>query len=116
MAVEDDVTRVEPSSAAYQEFARLYRIAQEQRPGGEDRWNGQLFIRTDDVYGGLRSDGTMRLNQKLVLDHLTGEPSGDPARQGQALATVLHESKHARALMDAPDEPNALRRRESLGP
>ncbi|HWD82940.1 MAG TPA: hypothetical protein VG497_28770, partial [Kribbella sp.] len=115
MATDDGMIRIEPSSAVYQEFARLYRIAQEQRPGGQDRWNGELYARTDDVYGGLRSDGTMRLNKELVLDHLTGGPSGDPVRQGQALATVLHESKHARTQMDAPDEPNALRRPESLG-
>ncbi|MFD7157396.1 hypothetical protein ACFV9C_22545 [Kribbella sp. NPDC059898] len=115
MAADDGSARIEPSSAVYQEFARLYRIAQEQRPGGQDRWNGELQTRNDDKYGGLRPDGAMRLNQELVLDHLTGAPNGDPAGQGQALATVLHESKHARTQMDAPDELNAVRRLESRG-
>jgi hypothetical protein len=112
---EGDV-RIEPSSALYQEFARLYQIAQEQHPGGEDRWNRELYAITDAKWGGLTPDGTMRLNEELVLKHLTGgELSDDPERQGQALATVLHESKHARAGLDAPNEPNAVRRRESFG-
>ena len=86
------------------------------RPGGLDRWNGELYSRTDDKYGGLTRDGTFRLNQTLVLDHLTGgEGTGDPVRQGQALATVLHESLHARVEMDAKSEPNALRKSSPSG-
>ncbi|QNE17575.1 hypothetical protein F1D05_06215 [Kribbella qitaiheensis] len=116
MAGYEGMTRIDPESPVYQEFARLYRIAQEMHPGGLDRWNGELYSRTDDKYGGLTRDGTFRLNQTLVLDQLTGgEGTGDPVRQGQALATVLHESLHARVEMDAKLEPNALRRPQSIG-
>ncbi len=115
MAADDGMVPVERSSALYQEFSRLYRIAQELHPGGDDRWNGDLYARTDDKWGGMLPDGTMRLNQTLVLDHLTGEVGDDREGQAQALATVLHESKHARAGIDAEHEPNAVRRRESFG-
>jgi hypothetical protein len=116
MAGNEGMVRIERSSPLYQEFARLHRIAQELRPGGENRWNGELYARTDDKWGGLAPDGTMRLNQDLVLDHLTGGAlSDDPERQAQALATVLHECKHARTGIDAENEPNAVRRRESFG-
>ena len=97
MPSNDGMVRVDPSSKTYQEFARLYQIAQDLRPGSEDRWNRELYARTDDKWGGLTNDGTMRLHKELVLDQLTGgELSDDPERQGQALATVLHESEHAR--------------------
>jgi hypothetical protein len=116
VAGDDGRVPVDPSSDVYKEFARLYRITQEMHPGGADLWNGELYARTDDKWGGLARDGTMSLNKELVLDHLTGgELSDDPQRQAQALATVLHESEHARAPMDAPHEPNALRARESIG-
>jgi hypothetical protein len=116
MAPNDGMVRIEPSSALYQEFARLHRIAQEMHPGTMDRWNGELYARTDDKWGGLAPDGSMRLNQDLVLEHLTGGALGDdPARQAQALATVLHESKHTRVPIDAEDEPNAVRRPETMG-
>jgi hypothetical protein len=112
----EGMTRIDPESPVYQEVARLYRIAQEIRPGGLDRWNGELYSRTDDKYGGLTRDGTFRLSQTLVLDQLTGgEGTGDPVRQGQAVATVLHESLHARVEMDAKSEPNALRKPQSIG-
>src|SRR5258705_3840060 len=101
--------RIEPSSAVYQEVARLYQIARQLRPSGLDRWNGELYARFDDKWGALGRDGTMRLNQDLVLRHLTGgQLSDDPELQGQALATVLHESYHSRVEFDAAIEPNAL--------
>ena len=116
MAGYEGMTRVDPESPVYQEVARLYRITQQMRPGGLDRWNGELYSRTDDKYGGLTRDGTFRLNETLVLDQLTGgEGTGDPIRQGQAVATVLHESLHARVEMDAEHEPNALRKPQSIG-
>ncbi|TDU82513.1 hypothetical protein EV138_7407 [Kribbella voronezhensis] len=116
MAGNEGMTRIDPGSPVYQEVARLYRIAQEMRPGGQDLWNGELYSRTDDKLGGLSPDKTLRLHQDLVLDHLTGgEPSHDPDRQAQALATVLHESLHARVEKDAPQEPNAVRALESIG-
>lgn len=110
------MTPVLPSSPVYQEVARLYRIAQQLQPGGLDRWNGDLYARSDDKWGGLGHDGTLRLHQDCVLRHLTGgRPSDDPRRQAQALATILHEASHARAGLDATAEPNAFRRLQSLG-
>jgi hypothetical protein len=112
----EGMTRIDPESPVYQEVERLYRIAHEVRPGGLDRWNGELYSRTDDKYGGLTRDGTLRLNERLVLDQLTGgEGTDNPVWQGQALATVLHESLHARVEMDAKNEPNALRAPHSIG-
>ena len=103
MADSEDMVRVDPSSKTYQEFARLYQIAQELHPGGANGWNGELYARTDAKWGGLANDGSIRLNQRLVLDQLTGgEPSADPQAQAQALATVLHESKHTRSPIDGP--------------
>lgn len=116
MADNEGMQRIEPSSPVYQEVARLYQIARQLRPSGLDRWNGELYARFDDKWGGLGRDGTMRLNQDLVLRHLTGgQLSDDPGLQGQALATVLHESYHARVEFDAAIEPNALRRPQSIG-
>jgi hypothetical protein len=58
----------------------------------------------------------MRLSQDLVLRYLTGARDGmDPEAQAQALATVLHESYHSRVEFDAPAEPNAVRKPQSLG-
>ncbi|HZX07371.1 hypothetical protein [Kribbella sp.] len=115
MADSEDLVRVDPSSDTYKEFARLYHIAQELHPGGENGWNGELYARTDAKWGGLANDGSIRLNQRLVLDHLTGgERSADPQAQAQALATVLHESKHTRSAIDAPNEPNAVRNMTSV--
>ncbi|MEV8378258.1 hypothetical protein AB0P21_36310 [Kribbella sp. NPDC056861] len=115
MASNEGMLRIEPSSPAYQEVARLYRIAQDLHPGGLDRWNGELYARFDDKWGGLSRDGTLRLNQDLVLRQLTGGRLSDrPDLQAQALATVLHESRHARAEFDAPNEPNALRQPRSV--
>lgn len=112
----DDRFPVDSSSDAYKEFARLYRIVQEMHPGGANLWNERLVARTDDKWGGLNREGTMSLNERLVLRHLTGgELSDDPQCQSQALATVLHESQHARARVDAAHEPNAVRTPESLG-
>jgi hypothetical protein len=86
------------------------------RPGGQDLWNGELYARSDDKWGSLGRNGTLRLNETLVLRHLTGgELSDDPSLQAQALATVLHESRHARAAVDAPAESNALRQPQSIG-
>ena len=115
MADSEDMVRVDPSSKTYQEFARLYQIAQELHPGGANGWNGELYARTDAKWGGLANDGSIRLNQRLVLDQLTGgEPSADPQAQAQALATVLHESKHTRSPIDAENEPNAVRAGTSI--
>ncbi len=97
-------------------MSRLNRLAHELRPGVADRWNGELYARTDDKWGGLHPNGSLRLSRDLVLRHLSGSADGqNPRAQAQALATVLHESYHARSGMDAPDEPNAVRRRETIG-
>lgn len=115
MADNEGMTRIDPESPVYQEVARLYGIAQEMRPGGQDLWNGELYARNDDKWGGLTRDGTFRLNETLVLDQLTGGAGTDrPELQGQAVATVLHESLHARVVVDAPNEPNAVRAGQSI--
>lgn len=112
--MQADFERVDRASPVYQEFARLYRIARDLRPSGVDRWNGELSARTDDKWGGFQQDGSMRLSRDLVLAHLSGAADGrNPRVQAQALATVLHESGHAGAVLDAPHEPNAVRSRES---
>jgi hypothetical protein len=112
----EGMQRIEASAPVYHEVARLYQIAKQLRPGGLDRWNGELYARFDDKWGGLGRDGTMRLNNDLVLRHLTGgQLSDNPEIQGQALATVLHESYHARSEFDARKEPNALRQPQSVG-
>jgi hypothetical protein len=116
VAGNEGMQRIEPSSPVYQEVARLYQIAKQLRPSGLDRWNGELYARFDDKWGGLGRDGTLRLNQDLVLRHLTGgQLNNDPEMQGQALATVLHESYHARVEFDAATEPNAVRQPQSIG-
>lgn len=112
----DEGHRIDPDSPIYREVARLYRIAHELRPGSSDRWNGELYSRSDGLHGGLTNDGALRLSEELVLKHLTGgERSDDPGQQGDALATVLHESLHARVEKDAKDEPNAVRALQSIG-
>jgi hypothetical protein len=105
VAGNEGMQRIEPSAPVYQEVARLYQIAKQLRPGGLDLWNSELYARFDDKWGGLGRDGTMRLNNDLVLRHLTGgQLSDDPAIQGQALATVLR-----------PSDPSGPRRRNAGG-
>jgi hypothetical protein len=60
----EGMQRIEPSSPVYQEVARLHPIAKQMRPSGLDRWNGELYARFDDKWGGLGRDGTMQLNQE----------------------------------------------------
>lgn len=106
---------VDRESETYKEFARLYQVARQMRPSDVDRWNGDLYAHDEGKWGGfITKTGAMRLSQEYVLDHLGPESGTDPRMQAQALATVLHESKHARTEIDAPDEPNAVRRRESF--
>src|SRR6266508_322611 len=106
----DEHRRVDPSSALHQEFARLYRIAHEMRPGSADLWNGQLYTYDGGPWGAFDPrTGNIRLSQNLVLDHLTGSTSQPPSlAQAQALATVFHEALHARTVGNAPNEPNDL--------
>jgi hypothetical protein len=52
--------RIDEASAEYAEVARLYRIAQQLRPGGLDGWNRELYSRSDGKWGGIQPDGTMR--------------------------------------------------------
>jgi hypothetical protein len=51
MVGNDGMQRIEPSSPVYQEVARLHQLAQQMRPGGLDRWNGELYARFDDKWG-----------------------------------------------------------------
>jgi hypothetical protein len=104
-------------SVIYQEFVRLYQVARQLRPTSVDRWNGDLCAVAAENWGGFDpATGAIRLSPNRVLRHLTGSTSPtDPHRQAQALATVLHEATHAGMLTDAPDEPNAVRAKHSLG-
>lgn len=107
----DARVRIDPSSDVYKEFARLYKIVQEMHPGGADLWNGELYARTDDKWGGLDRQGTMSLNQALVLDHLTGgELSDDPLaataaaeRAQRATASIARPAPPLRAIAGAAD-------------
>jgi hypothetical protein len=111
----ENFRRVDPSSSLYKEFARLYGVVREMRPSSVDRWNGELYSRSDDKFGGLDpKTGSIRLSQQHVLDHLTGPGSAPSDAQAQALATVLHEAYHARTEIDAPHEPNAVRAPQSI--
>ncbi|WP_328992476.1 hypothetical protein OG394_39450 [Kribbella sp. NBC_01245] len=101
---------VSRDSDVYREFERLYRAARELQPSDLDRWNGDLET-VDGKWGGLAPDGTMRLNEQLVLNHL--DPQRPSAAQASALTTVYHEALHGRVPIDAPLEPNAFRGRES---
>ncbi len=56
----------------------------------------------------------MSFHAERVLPYLTGTQSKtSAAQQIQALQTVLHECYHQRVETDAPNEPNAVRTRES---
>jgi hypothetical protein len=107
--------QIDRTSPLYREFARLHRIAREMRPSSVDRWNGELYARSDGMLGGFDPRSrSIRLSQDQVLAYLTG--STDPVQapeQAQALATVLHELYHARNEVDALNEPTAVRTPES---
>lgn len=85
MADNEGMQRIEPSSPVYQEVARLYQIARQLRPSGLDRWNGELYARFDDKWGGLGRDGTMRLGR-------ASDPAGAPATTG---ATSSRSFRHS---------------------
>lgn len=111
-----DKELVPKDSPLYQEFQRLYNHAREMRPSTVDRWNGDLYA-TDSTeqFGALARTNEINLSRPLVLDHLTGTTEGaDKAAQAQALATVLHESLHARAEIDDPGNPDAVRKSQSV--
>lgn len=101
---------ISADSPVYAEFRRLYQQAREMQPSELDRWNGQLEA-VERRWGGLSPEGTMRLNERLVLDHL--DPAGDSPDRAQALTTVYHETLHGRVPIDAKHEPNAYRGQES---
>lgn len=107
------VIRIDPSSADYQRFTRLYEAARALRPSEINRWNGELHATVGDgaAWGSLQTDGSFKLSKELVLDKLG--PDSTPHEQVQALATVLHEANHARVDVNAPDEPNAVLSRHS---
>jgi hypothetical protein len=112
---EPEFIRVPESSPAYQVFRRLYELAHELRPGSVDLWNGELYARTDDKWGGLAPNGAMRLSRDKVLRHLENPGASSRKDLADALATILHESYHARSSLDAPDQPNAVRGPETRG-
>lgn len=102
---------VDPSSPAYEEFARLHRIVCDMRPGHRSHWNGELYTFDGDPWGGYDTEsGRMLLSRQLVLDQFAGPPS---EAQSEALATVLHESYHATAELDS-DHPDAVHSRATI--
>jgi hypothetical protein len=109
--VELIIRPVDPSSAAYEEFARLHRIVCDMRPGHRSHWNGELYTFDGDPWGGYDTEsGRMLLSRQLVLDQFAGPPS---EAQAEALATVLHESYHATAELES-DDPNAVHSRATI--
>jgi hypothetical protein len=109
--VELIIRPVDPSSPAYEEFARLHRIVCDMRPGRRSHWSGDLYTFDGDPWGGYDTEsGRMLLSRQLVLDQFAGPPS---EAQAEALATVLHESYHATAELDS-DDPNAVHTRATI--
>lgn len=111
--MRETTARVPENSASYREFARLYEIARQLRPTGVDRWNGELYATT----GRGRFDqptGAIGINQALLRDDLTGQPTSNPRRQARALATVLNRAAQAGTELDEPGAPNAVRTNHSL--
>jgi hypothetical protein len=109
--VELIIRPVDPSSPAYEEFARLHRIVCDMRPGHRSHWNGELYTFDGDPLGGYDTEtGRMLLSRQLVLDQFAGPPSD---AQAEALATVLHESYHATAEFDS-DDPDAVHSRAAI--
>ena len=91
---------VDPSSPAYEEFARLHRIVCDMRPGHRSHWNGELYTFDGDPWGGYDTEsGRMLLSRQFVLDQFAGPPS---AAQAEALATVLHLTQAPRVRQGTP--------------
>ncbi|TDD57550.1 hypothetical protein E1263_23015, partial [Kribbella antibiotica] len=87
---------VPPDSQVHQEFSRLHRLAQQQRPGSADLWNGELYAAEGGPLGQLNSDsGAIALSSERVLPYLAGPAPHDRANQAQALRTVLELSTQA---------------------
>jgi len=107
------VIRIDHSSEDYRRFEWLYRAARAFRPSGIDRWNGELYatVGEGENWGSLHPDGYFKLSKELVFDRLG--PDTPTADQAEALATILHESHHARVEVNAADEPNAVLSRHS---
>jgi len=105
--------RIDPSSEEYRQFVRLYEGARALRPSEVDRWNRELYATIDEGqnWGSFHPDGYFKLSKELVFDKLG--PDATPQEQVQALATVLHESNHARVQVNAQNEPNAVLSRHS---
>ena len=97
--------QVPPDSAVHREFTRLYRLAQQQRPGGVDTWNGELYA----LHGGElsqlnRHTGAIALSAQNVLPHLAGTTQ-TPHDRAVALQTVLQVA--TRAGMPSMPSPSA---------
>ncbi|GAA3133506.1 hypothetical protein JOF29_002342 [Kribbella aluminosa] len=109
------VIQLERSSAEYRRFAELYRVARALRPNETDRWNGDLYTTAGEgtAWGSFQPDGSFKLSKELIFDKLG--PDASPQEKVQALTTILHETNHARVVINAPDEPNAVLSRHSKG-
>ena len=102
---------VPPDSRVHQEFSRLHRLARQQRPGGTDRWNGELYALEGGALGQLNAGtGAIALSSDKVLPYLAGPaPDGRADRQAQALRTVLELSTSAAVPIAEPTAPNIVR-------
>jgi hypothetical protein len=103
--------RVDPDAPTYREFVRLYEVAKGLRSCRVDRWNRELYARTDNLWGGLDpKTGSMRLSAYKVLPYLTGPPGHhDREATARAMQTALHEIDHCFIPVDVTDQPGESR-------
>jgi len=88
---------IPPSAAVHREFTRLYRLAQQQRPGAGDAWNGELYAVDGGAWAQLnRESGAIALSSQHVLPHLSGQTRPEHAHeQAAALRQVLKVATRA---------------------
>ncbi|MET7282944.1 hypothetical protein ABZS29_32245 [Kribbella sp. NPDC005582] len=101
--------QVPPESAVHREFTRLYRLAQQQRPGAGDAWNGELYAVDGGAWAQLnRESGAIALSSQHVLPHLSGQTRPEHAHeQATALRQVLKVATRAGMPSTAAASPQA---------
>ncbi|MFF1821235.1 hypothetical protein ACFVWG_28285 [Kribbella sp. NPDC058245] len=100
---------IPPDSRVHQEFTRLYRLAQQQRPGSGGRWNGELYALHDGGSAQLNSQtGAIALSADRVLPYLARQvPPNQHDHQAGALRTVLEMSTHASMSVAPESSPHS---------
>jgi hypothetical protein len=83
--------QIPADTAVHREFTRLFRLARQQRPGGVDSWNGELYAVDGGELSQLnRESGAIALSSQHVLPYLTGTALPQASReQASALRTVM---------------------------